>query len=370
MKKWNKVSLLRTSVLVGFVAAGALAAPAIALDDGVEAGTETIRVTGTRIQAPGVVSNSPISSVDSAEFQNRQPVNVEELIRTLPVAFPAIGPGVNNGQGGGFTVNLRALGSNRNLVLMNGRRIVPFNLGGSVDTNVIPMALLERADFVTGGAAAVYGSDAMSGVVNFVLRQDFEGLEVAGQYGTSDRGDAVRRRVDVTMGGNFADGRGNAVVSVGYTQTDELRQGARSFGEFSIDSSTGNPGGSPVAIPALVILPDARSVADGGLGLTGNQQIDPVTGELRSFFNPFNFNPDNFYQTPQDRYQILGSVSYEVNNHFEAYADVLYVRSKVDSQLASSALFGVNVDVPIGNPFIPDAMRPSSAPSSALPTVR
>jgi len=349
-KAWAMASTLLTGL-------GA-AAPALAQEgDEASASTDRIVVTGTRIRSPGVVSNSPISTVDAEEFQRRQVVNVEELIRTLPVAFPAIGPGVNNGQGGGFTVNLRALGSNRNLVLMDGRRIVPFNLGGSVDTNVIPMAMLERADFITGGAAAVYGSDAMSGVVNFVLRDDFEGVEVSAQYGVSDRGDANRLRVDATVGGNFADGRGNAVLSIGYTDTDELRQGDRSFGEFSLNSVTGNPAGSPVAIPALVILPGARSVAEGGVGLTGNQQIDLTTGELRSFFNPFNFNPDNFFQTPQERFQLLGRANYEINNHFDVYLDALYVRSSVDAQLASSALFGVNADVPIGNPFIPEGMR-------------
>jgi iron complex outermembrane receptor protein len=364
MKTVLKERLLRTSVLAGFAAAGAMAAPAMAQDveqtEGAQqapAQAEIIRVTGTRIQAPGVVSNSPITSVGGEEFRLRQSVNVEELIRTLPVAFPAIGPGVNNGQGGGFTVNLRALGSNRNLVLMDGRRIVPFNLAGSVDTNVIPMALLERADFVTGGAAAVYGSDAMSGVVNFVLRNDFEGAELSAQYGVSDVGDAARRRIDATVGGNFDNGRGNAVISVGYTETDELRQGARSFGEFSLNSVTGNRDGSAVAIPALVILPGARSVADGGVGLTGNQQIDLNTGELRSFYEPFNFNPDNYYQTPQERYQLLGRANYEINNHFDVYLDALYVRSIVETQLASSALFGVNADVPIGNPFIPEGMR-------------
>jgi iron complex outermembrane receptor protein len=349
-------SCLLASTLIGGLAA---TAPALAQEeDGAQApASDVVRVTGTRIQAPGVVSNSPISTVGAEEFRTRQVVNVEELIRTLPVAFPAIGPGVNNGQGGGFTVNLRALGSNRNLVLMDGRRIVPFGLGGSVDTNVIPLALLERADFVTGGAAAVYGSDAMSGVVNFVMRNDFEGAELSAQYGISDVGDTQRRRIDATVGGNFADGRGNAVLSIGYTNTDALRQGDRSFGEFSLNSETGAPGGSPVAIPALIILPGARSVADGGLGLTGNQQIDPATGELRSFFNPFNFNPDNFFQTPQERYQLLARASYEINNHFDVYMDALFVRSEVNAQLASSALFGVNADVPIGNPFLPEGMR-------------
>ncbi len=349
-------SCLLASTLIGGLTA---TAPALAQEeDGAQAPTsDVVRVTGTRIQAPGVVSNSPITTVGAEEFRTRQVVNVEELIRTLPIAFPAIGPGVNNGQGGGFTVNLRALGSNRNLVLMDGRRIVPFNLGGSVDTNVIPLAMLERADFVTGGAAAVYGSDAMSGVVNFILRDDFEGAEFSAQYGISDVGDAARRRIDATIGGNFADGRGNAVISVGYTLTDELRQGDRSFGEFSLNSISGAVGGSPVAVPMTVVFPGARSIADGGVGITGRVQIDPNTGDLVPVFQQFNFNPDNYFQTPQERYQLLGRASYEINNHFEVYMDALFVKSRVDAQLASSALFGVNANVPIGNPYIPEAMR-------------
>ncbi|TRO92931.1 TonB-dependent receptor [Glycocaulis profundi] len=368
MKAIFRPSLLGSSAIAGFLVAGTFgssaaaqeqAAPAIAPD----AVTETIRVTGTRIQAPGVVANSPITTVGSEEFQFRQPVAVEELLRTLSVAAPAIGPGTNNGNDGSASIDLRNLGSNRNLVLMDGRRVVPFSLVGSVDTNVIPLALIERVDLVTGGAAAVYGSDAISGVVNFVLRDDFEGVEFSGSWGTSGEGDADRRRADVTVGGNFADGRGNAVVSVGYTLTDPLRQDERSIGLESINSSSGLPVGSGTSVPSFFNTP-----ATGGNPTLAQQlcadpdtcqgiQIDPSTGQLVEAFQFFNFNPDNYYQAPLERYQMVGMANYEINRHAEIYLNALYVDSTVTTQLASSGTFSNTFDVPIGNPFIPEPMR-------------
>lgn len=366
MKKWNKETLLRTSVLAGFVAVAAAAAPAIAQED--EAGAaqrETIRVTGTRIQSPGVVSNSPINSVGAEEFDFRQPVAVEELIRTLPQAIPAIGPGTNNGSGGGATVNLRGLDSNRNLVLMNGRRIVPFNLGGSVDTNVIPIALIERVDLVTGGAAAVYGSDAVSGVINFVLRDDFEGVEINANYGISEQSDAERRRFEATIGGNFADGRGNAVLSVGYTLTEALRQGDRPFGLVSRSSTTGAAAGSGTTVPAAFNTP-----ATGPNGPLGSRQINPTTGQLVTPVSLYNFNPENFYQGPIDRYQVYAGANYEINNHFDVYLNTLYVTNQVGIQLAPSGTFNNTFNIPIGNGFIPEPARQALCANRNIPAAQ
>ncbi|TRO88310.1 TonB-dependent receptor [Glycocaulis profundi] len=360
MKIWNKDALFRTSVLAGLMASGAAFAPAQAQEPvqtaqpepAAQQPTESIRVTGTRIQSPGVVANSPITSIGEEEFDFRQPVAVEELIRTLPAAIPAIGPGTNNGSGGGATVNLRGLGSNRNLVLMDGRRIVPFNVSGVTDTNVIPLALIERVDLVTGGAAAVYGSDAISGVVNFVLRNDFEGVEISGQYGSSEEGDATRRRIDATIGGNTADGRGNAVLSVGYTKTDQLRQGDRPFGEFSLDSVSGARGGSGTTVPSAFNTP-----ATGPNGPLGTRFINPTTGLLEESGSAFNFNPDNLYQGPIDRYQVLALANYEINRHFDVYLNSLYVTNDVGIQLAASGTFNNIFNTPIGNPFIPEPAR-------------
>ncbi|KAK0351114.1 hypothetical protein LTR94_026279, partial [Friedmanniomyces endolithicus] len=181
-----------------------------------------IVVTGSRIRQPGYEASSPITSLSSESIAMSQPVAVEELVKDLPAAVPAVGSATNNGSGGGATINLRGLGTNRTLVLINGRRVVPFNLEGVVDTNTIPLALVERVDTVTGGASAVYGADAVAGVVNFILKNNFEGVEVNSSYGFSGEDDAVRRKFDVTIGGNFAEDRGNAVVSFGYTKTDPL----------------------------------------------------------------------------------------------------------------------------------------------------
>lgn len=377
MKTTRKDWLLRSSVLAGLAASGMAFAPAQAQqpeqttqpEAAPAAPTETIRVTGTRIQSPGVVANSPITTVGEEEFSFRQPVAVEELIRTLPAAAPAIGPGVNNGSGGGATIDLRGLGSNRTLVLMDDRRIVPFNLGGAVDTNVIPLALISRVDLVTGGAASVYGSDAISGVVNFVLKDDFEGVELAGSWGTSGDGDGDRRRAELTIGGNFDGGRGNAVFSVGYTLTDAIRQDARDIGLVSLGSNNGLPQGSVTAVPSVFNAPAQRVEDAAGNPILdadgeeqfrtfgGNQQIDPSTGELVAVYNPFNFNPDNYYQGPLDRYQMIARGNYEINRHAEVYADALYVNSKVGTQLASSGSFNNTYDVPIGNPYMPQPMR-------------
>ena len=362
-----KIKDLKSWALASTLLAGVgMTGPAFAQEEqeaqAEERDRDIIRVTGTRIQAPGVVSNSPISSIGSEEFEFRQPVAVEELVRTLPAANPAIGPGTNNGSGGGATISLRDLGSNRSLVLIDGRRVVPFTLGGSVDTNIIPLALIERLDLVTGGAGAVYGSDAISGVFNFILDDDFEGFEIGGQYGVSGEGDATRRRADVTFGGDYADGRGHAVFSLGYTLTDELLQGDRSFGLESLSSSSGNPVGSSTTVPTRFFVP-----AVGGFDPIPSSQIDPATGRLEPGFVTFNFNPLNFYQTPMDRYQAMARSRYELNDRIEVYGDLLYVRSDVSAQLAPSGTFGVSAEVPVGNPFIPQGMRDQLCANRGIP---
>ena len=200
---------MRFALLAGFAAA-AFAAPVFAQEDADaqesdEAETlDEVIVTGTRISSPNAVSSSPVLSVGREDIDRQQPVAVEDIIKTLPGAVPAIGPGTNNGSGGGATIDLRGLGSNRTLVLLDGRRIVPFDLTGTVDTNSIPLAMIERIDLVTGGASAVYGADAIAGVINFITKRNFEGITGSFSYGTSDQGDADRKRADITIGGNFA----------------------------------------------------------------------------------------------------------------------------------------------------------------------
>jgi iron complex outermembrane receptor protein len=330
---------------------GIVALPATAQEKKVE----TVVVTGTRITTPGTTSNSPISSISAAEIQSSQPVAVEEFFKGLPAAVPAIGAGTNNGTGGAATIDLRGLGSNRTLVLLNGRRLVPYNLSGVVDTNAIPVALINRVDLMTGGASVVYGADAISGVVNFNLKKNFTGFEVNTSMGTTDKGDAKRNRTDITFGANLDDGRGNVVVSLGKTKVDPFTQSSRTWSQQGIASTTGLVQGSGTTVPAAITV--AKPLTTGTTALSGTWQVDPATGKLVQPVNTFNFNPDNYYNTGMDRNQATALANYKINENFEAYTEMLYTNSVVASQLASTGTFASTFDVPIGNPYIPQAMR-------------
>ncbi|WP_432382245.1 TonB-dependent receptor plug domain-containing protein [Duganella sp. P38] len=316
---------------------------------------ESVQVTGTRITAPGTTSISPISSITADEIKQSQPVSVEEFVKTLPGAVPSIGPGTNNGTSGAATVDLRGLGANRTLVLINGRRMVPFSLDGTVDTNSIPLALLSRVDLLTGGASVAYGADAVAGVINFNLKKNFSGFDATTTYGgTTGDHDGKRKRTDITMGANLDDGRGNVVLSIGKTTTDPVRQGDRAYGITSLSSTTGLPSGSGTTIPGAFSIGKGTGGTDT---LSGSFQIDPATGRLISPAVPYNTNPLNYYQTGLERTQATSLANYKINDHVEAYSEVFYTSSKVSSTLAESGTFGNNFDVPIGNPFIPDAAR-------------
>ena len=190
--------------------------PAFAQEAAEEGASQSdIVVTGTRIARPDLEVTSPVTVVGAEEITARQPNAAEDLLRDLPAVRPALGPGVNNGGDGSSTVDLRGLNTpttasaQRPLVLLDGRRIVPFGLDGFTDLNTIPVGLIERVDVVTGGASTVYGADAVAGVVNFVTRRDFSGVDLSANYRISERGDATQYRADLLVGGNFEDGRGN-----------------------------------------------------------------------------------------------------------------------------------------------------------------
>ena len=370
-----KKTKICTGVLValgGALGAGALPALAQTVD--------RVEITGSRIKSIGATSTSPITSVGVEEINSTQPMAVEEVIRGLPAAVPAIGPNTNNGSGGGATIDLRGLGTNRTLVLINGRRMVPFNLAGVVDTNSIPVALLERIDIFTGGASAVYGADAVAGVANFVLRKNFQGVEASTSYGVSEQNDSRRKRSDLTLGAAFADGRGNVALSVGQTRTDPLKQGERPYSLVSITSQSGAAGGSGTTVPSAFTIIAPTSFADGtplpptnlttdppgtppnplswvGRGLSGARQINTSTGALSSSVNLYNFNPPNYFITPLARTQFAALGTFRINDNAEAYADLFYTRSDVKLNLASTGTFNNTYTVPIGNPYMPDAMR-------------
>ena len=255
--------------------------------------TDRVEVTGTRIKSITNTSSSPVTSVGKADIDTVQPVAIEELVRGMPAAYPAIGPSVNNGSNGTATIDLRGMGSNRTLVLINGRRIVPATLDGVVDTNTVPVSLLERVDIVTGGASAVYGADAVAGVVNFVTKRNFSGVEGTTLYSLSGSNDARRIKNDLTLGANLADGAGNVVMHVGNTRTTALRLADRDYANTVISSSTGNPGGySGTSVPGIFSGMPAP--------LNGSKVIDKTTGLFRTAVSSgppdgYNTNPPNYF---------------------------------------------------------------------------
>src|SRR5688572_7451003 len=197
---------------------------------------EEVVVTGTRIVRQDLVANSPIQTVDSEFFENSSTVAIETMLNQLPQFVPAITqfdtgnvqPSATNTTGAN-TISLRGLGANRNLVLFDGRRAQPVNSLLVVDTNSIPSAAIERVEVVTGGASATYGADAIAGVVNFVMKKNFEGLNIDVQTGSTEQGDGGETRVAALLGANIADGRGNVMIGLERADREQAKQNGRPF---------------------------------------------------------------------------------------------------------------------------------------------
>jgi outer membrane receptor protein involved in Fe transport len=293
---------------------------------------EVIVVTGSRIPRPGFTSNSPVATVGAAELDLQQPSDIEQVLRGLPQFVAGNSGQINNGSSGTSTLDLRGLTTPRTLPLINGRRMVGFDPNGLFDVTAVPLALLERVDVVTGGASAVYGSDAVAGVVNFILVDDFQGVQLDADYGITDHGDGERDSYQLTLGSNLADGRGNVALSLGYLNQESVFQ-TRPPG-----SST--PGASSTTIPTAI---------DSATG--GRTQISP-TGTLVPFYRGFDFNPQNLYQSPQERWTATALGSYEINDNIKAYSRLIFSSSTTAPQLASSGTFGFTFAVPLSNPFL------------------
>ena len=340
---------LRRTLLATTIIAGTLAsAPAFAqgAKPAAPAEEDTIIVTGTLISNPNLTSSSPVSAVGQDELQLRQTNTAEQALREVPGVIPGIGQQVNNGNNGTSTVNLRGLGSNRNIVLIDGVRVVPANQGGAVDLNNIPVALLDRLDVLTGGASVTYGADAVSGVVNFITKRDFAGLSAQFSEQISQKGDGNIFRADLTVGANFDDGRGNAVLSIGYQEADPIYQGDRDVSVFGINSTTGRAAGS-----SFTSVPTTISFA------TADLQVDPTGASLVPFYNGFNFNPFNIFQTPFRRYNIYAAARYELSDTIEVYTRALFSKNTVQTIIAPSGIFGNALTIPGNNPYLNATIR-------------
>src|SRR5690606_23876196 len=182
---------------------------------------EEITVTGSRIQRRDFTANSPIQTVDQEMFEETSAVGVETVLNRLPQFVPAVTQFTTGdvqqtvtNTVGASTVSLRGLGPNRNLVLINGRRAMPVDPRMVVDTNSIPSAAVQRVEVISGGASAVYGADAVGGVVNFILRDDYEGATVDVRFGDTQHGGDQTTTISALIGANMAGDRGNVMIGV------------------------------------------------------------------------------------------------------------------------------------------------------------
>jgi iron complex outermembrane recepter protein len=336
-----------------------IATPAFAQDaaEGEDSG-EDIIVTGSLIANPNVESSSPVSVIGADEVSLRGSNTAEQILRELPGATPNIGQNVNNGNNGSARVDLRNLGANRNIVLLDGQRLVPSSFFGAVDLNNIPLALVDRVDVLTGGASTTYGADAVSGVVNFITRRDFTGVDLSVSNQITEEGDGHTLRADLTLGASFDDGRGNAVLSIGYQEADPIYFGARDVATFTITSgATGGvaSGDSPTSVPT------AFSTADGQF-----RQIAADNGSLVPFYSSFNFNPFNIFQTPFERFNFYSAANYEVSDSVEIYSRALFSRNTVRTIIAPSGIFGAPLTVPGQNPYLNATIRNQLCTSAGI----
>ena len=381
-----------SSALIGVAALATGLAPSLAMAQ--ESEDEVIVVTGSRIAQPNLVSPTPVSVFTAEQIELSGAVNTAELLRTLPAAGVSTLTSTNSnflvGASGVNTIDLRNLTEDRTLVLVNGRRFVSGLPGtANVDFNSIPTEFIERIDVVTGGASAVYGSDALAGVVNIITKTDFEGAVASFQGGLSEEGDDETYEASLTLGANFADNRGNAVASFSWSkelgvfasQRAGLERDGLSQSFFSGDGAdfqeTVVPFYSSFSERGRIIVPGA-----------GNFVFDETTGTTRPFVSAnddgseldgFNRQAFRAIAVPTERFLFSTAVNYEVNRAFDLFFEGTYASTETQSRLepvplASDDVFGDNAaqfldddgdgvfdrsafGISILNPFVPEGIR-------------
>lgn len=341
-----------------------------------------ITVTGTLIPRPSLDSLSPVTVVDvMEELTLTGNTRIEDLIVSLPQVFAGQNSTIANGATGIASIDLRHMGTVRTLVLVNGRRLAMGDQNGS-DINAIPSSLVKRVDVLTGGASTVYGSDAVAGVVNFVLDTDFTGVRGGVQYsiyqhdnnntlaqeineaagydypsGTTWDGGAIN--ANIAVGGRFADGRGHASAYIDYRKIDELVKSSRDYFNCSVDSSEDGPlcGGSTTTAEGLFVAfnPDFSL---NGVFMVG-QEDEGFDGHT---FVPwderrFNYGPYNHIQRPDEKWNAGGFAHYTINDYFEPYLEVMFMRDYTDADIAPSGNFGVTSTINCDNPMLSEQQR-------------
>lgn len=345
----SKKYLLATSLIAGFVYSASTTT--VLAQDGVD--VSEIVVTGSRIARPNLDAPTPVTVIDTRVIEATGSVNTGDVIRMLPAAgVSSITPtnsGFQTASNGITTVDLRNLGEDRTLVLVNGRRFVAGLVGTQVvDFNTIPTELVDRIDVVTGGASATYGSDALAGVVNIITKTEMDGIVVNGQYGLSDRNDDERIKVSVTGGKSFNDGRGSFLGSLGYREIGSIWAKDRAdqgLALDAVDDYDGDPANyhlihSQTAglfssyTPAGVIEIPRVTGGSNLLRVVTPNGVVPYSGATHGY----NRQAARLLQVPLKQINAAGYLNYEFNPSARFFAEANYVRSELTSRIEATPL--------------------------------
>lgn len=383
-RKTQLAQAVRLALIAG-ASAGVITVPSTSFAETGAGEIEEVTVTGSRIVRKDYETSSPVFTLDSASILDAGTPQIEQVLNELPQLVPTITTTSNNPSlGGQANVDLRGLGTTRTLVLLDGARVQPSNVTGVIDLNTIPAGLIDSVEIVTGGGSAVYGSDAIAGVVNVKLKKDFEGVKISMLSSLTGEDDGASNGVNVLMGGNFEDGRGNAVLFFSYDDRDTVFAGDRDFSIAALGptlsplGSTTVPNGYYVASgtnPATQAAYDqvfgqfgasAGTVpssswigfnADGSVfsrNGTVNFKGDTTDPGFNAANYTYNYSPVNYLQLPLERRQVSAFGHYEVTDNVEVYAKVNYTNYSAAQELAATPVSsGVGSTMLPTNPFIP-----------------
>ena len=394
-----KIKTMRERLLASSMICGAAMLGLVATANAQEAGeVSEVVVTGSRIPQPNLTSASPVTVLGAQDVATRGVTRTEDLVNQLPQVFAAQGSTYANGALGTASVDLRGLGPSRTLVLIDGRRLQPGTPSANAanlapDLNFIPASLIERVEVVTGGASAVYGADAVAGVVNFKMQRNFEGVRIDAQYSgyqhtnSNDFMQEVTRRrqagalrpedfalpekdvwdggttdLNIAIGMNSPDGKGNVTAYAGYRNVKKVLQSERDYAACNANFSTSPTlsynnfacGGSGTTAPA-------QFITAGGNGAALTLDPDAPAGRAFRAYNgnrdAYNFAPTNYFQRPDERYTLGAFANYKFNDRAEVYADFMFMDDRTVAQIAPSGIFGLAININCeGNPYLTAAM--------------
>ncbi len=394
-------SMISGVALAAFSATGAFAQTAPAPAAAPEASTVgELVVTGSRIPQPNLTSVSPVTSVNQQAIKLAGAINVEDFVNQLPQAFANFGSYQSNGATGTANVDLRGLDkgdgstslASRTLVLIDGKRLQPGDPTVPVpDLDMIPPGLIDRVEVLTGGASAVYGSDAIAGVVNFIMKKNFEGLQIDAEtsfaessndnqqvrtantksvntfglpslnFPSSPVWDGLKTTVTITGGANAPDGKGNVEFYFGYTSTQAVTENERDYSLCSLETNNTNSaqqfcGGSSNSATGR-ITPENGPNAKTAFFI--QPAADPTTGLLprENSSRDFNFAPFNYFQRPDTRYTAGEFSNYQVTPWLDAYSSFMFMDDHTVGAVApSGSFFGDKVfNIPCDDPLLSPA---------------